>query len=246
MLNPADLTYISDRDSSPSKLVLRYSWYVDFAPSYVTSETGYVKGSSLSLSAQNYQPQFLSSSSALTLTVNSNGTGPLTPDAQQSSAVTGIWFENQLLGGIDAKGSKFTVQNASGQYLTPSSSGQPPYSYSSSPYDFSSTASNGMFRMWGLQDGTYTVTQVTLPQGAFGTKPSFEITLNYASGKPASISDPNPASLVDPTTFMVFNQDTPAQLPITGGKLRVVLLFILPVLLAVAGYASYRIYKLRS
>ena len=246
LLTPADLTYISDRDSSPSKLVLRYSWYVDFAPSYVTSETGYVKGSSLSLSAQNYQPQFLSSSSALTLTVNSNGTGPLTPDARQSSAVTGIWFENQLLGGMDAKGSKFTVQNAAGQYLTPSSSGQPPYSYSSSPYDFSSTASNGMFRMWGLQDGTYTVTQVALPQGAFGTKPSFKITLNYASGKPASISDPNPASLVDPTTFMVFNQDTPAQLPITGGKLRVVLLFILPVLLAVAGYASYRIYKLRS
>ncbi|MBO7717847.1 MAG: hypothetical protein J6S17_03490 [Aeriscardovia sp.] len=247
LLTPADLTYISNHASTPSKLIIRYNWYVTSSPNYATSETGYVKGSSLSLSATNYQPQFVSSSSALTLTVSSNGTGPLTPNADQSSAVTGIWFDNQLLGGENAKGSEFTVQNASGLYLTPSSSGQPPYSFSSSPYEFSSTDGEGLFRMWGLADGTYTITQVALPQNAFGTKPSFKVSLNYASGKPESISDPDPASLVDANSFMVFNQGTPAHLPLTGGQLKAILFCaILPVVLALAGYASYKIYKLRS
>ena len=247
LLTPTDLTYISNHASNPSKLIIRYNWYVTSSPNYATSETGYVKGSSLSLSAVNDQPQFLSSSSALTLTVNSNGTGPLTPNADQSSAVTGIWFDNQLLGGENAKGSEFTVQNASGLYLTPSSSGQPPYSFSSSPYAFSSTDGEGVFRMWGLADGTYTITQVALPQNAFGTKPSFKVSLNYASGKPESISDPDPASLVDANSFMFFNQGTPAHLPLTGGQLKAILFCsILPVLLALASYASYKIYKLRS
>lgn len=242
-LNAADINYLKDHASSTSNLEVSFDWSISSAPSYATVETGYLPLSSLNSSET---PSFTSLSAAKSLSIYTNGLSSDSPSPEQSSASTGIWFQNEYLQGGDAKGAKFSVQNSQGLYLTPSSSGNPPYSYSSTPYAFSSTNGNGLFRIWGLQDGTYTVTQVALPQGAFGTKPSFKITLNYASGKPASISDPNPASLVDPTTFMVFNQDTPAKLPITGGKLRVALLFILPVLLAMAGYASYRIYKLRS
>ena len=242
-LDAADINYLKDHASSTSNLEVSFDWSISSAPSYATVETGYLPLSSLNSSET---PSFTSLSAAKSLSIYTNGLSSDSPSPEQSSASTGIWFQNEYLQGGDAKGAKFSVQNSQGLYLTPSSSGNPPYSYSSTPYAFSSTNGNGLFRIWGLQDGTYTVTQVALPQGAFGTKPSFKITLNYDSGKPASISDPNPASLVDPTTFMVFNQDTPAKLPITGGKLRVVLLFILPVLLAMAGYASYRIYKLRS
>ena len=185
----------------------------------------------------------------MTLTIDSNGTGPLTPTAKQSSAVTGIWFQNDYMQGAEAKGSEFTVQNSQGQYLTASSDGNPPYSYSSTPYDFSSTNGNGLFRMWGLADGTYTVTEAKLPDGSLGTKPSFKVTLTYASGKPSVISDADPSSLVDASTFTVFNQQeaADAQLPLTGGKLRVVFLCVtLPVLLFLAGFAFFKIYKLRA
>ena len=247
LLTPQDLTAIANRASNPSKLLITYNWYVTSAPSKATSEAGYVKGTSLSLSAPNWEPQFISSSAALTFTVDSNGTGPLTPNAKQSSALTGIWFQNQLLSGGEAKGAEFSVQNAEGQYLTSSSKGQPPYSYSSTPYYFSSTDGDGLFRIWGLADGTYTVTETKLPEGAAGEMPSFKVTLNYSSGRPSAISDPNPSSLVDGTTFMVFNQENPSNLPLTGGKLKIAFLCVLlPVLLALAGFASYRIYKLRS
>ena len=247
LLTPQDLTYIADHASNPSKLLITYDWYVTSAPSHATSEIGYVKGSSLSLSAPNYAPDFTTSSPSLTLTVNSNGTGALTPNATQSSAVTGIWFQNDYMQGGEAKGAEFSVQNSQGQYLTPSTDGNPPYSYSSSPYSFSSTNGGGLFRIWGLADGTYTVSETKLPEGASGSMPSFKVTLNYASGKPSSISDADPSSLVDGSTFIVFNQENPSQLPYTGGKLKIAFLCVLlPVLLALAGYASYRIYKLRS
>ncbi|MBQ1427834.1 MAG: hypothetical protein IIZ04_03120, partial [Aeriscardovia sp.] len=166
----------------------------------------------------------------------------------QSSALTGIWFQNEYLQGGEAKGAKFSVQNSEGLYLTPSSSGNPPYSYSSTPYAFSSTNGNGLFRIWGLQDGTYTVSETKLPEGADGSMPSFKVSLNYASGKPSTISDPNPSSLINESGFMVFNrEEKTSQLPMTGGRLKIaVLCVVLPVLLAMAGYASYRIYKLRS
>ncbi|MBQ1374482.1 MAG: hypothetical protein IIY80_03495, partial [Aeriscardovia sp.] len=248
LLTPQDLTYIADHASNPSKLLITYDWYVTSAPSHATSEIGYVKGSSLSLSSPNYAPDFTTSSSSLTLTVNSNGTGALTPNATQSSAVTGIWFQNDYLQGGETKGAEFSVQNSQGQYLTPSTDGNPPYSYSFSPYSFSSTNGGGLFRIWGLADGTYTVSETKLPEGASGSMPSFKVTLNYASGKPSSISDADPSSLVDGSTFMVFNQETPPpQLPYTGGKLKIAFLCaLLLVLLALAGFASYRIYKLRS
>lgn len=249
LLTPQDLTYIADHDSDPSTLTITYDWYVTSAPSKAVSEIGYIKGATLPSSSQ--EPQFTSSSPALTLTVNSNGTGPLTPTAQDSSALTGIWFQNQLLNGQDAKGAKFTVQNSEGQYLTPSSSSgtNPSYSYSSSPYEFSSDNGDGLFRIWGLADGTYTVKEVKLPQGAVGAMPSFKVTLDYASGKPSSISDSDPASLTNEGSFIIFNQVSQEEtsLPITGGKLRIILfLAVLFVLLSLAGYAAYRIYKLRS
>ncbi|MBR6440137.1 MAG: hypothetical protein IKS61_02390, partial [Aeriscardovia sp.] len=229
MFTPSDIVYIQEHAHDPSELTINYDWYVTSAPSYVTSEIGFVQGSSLNLSAPTYAPTFISSSAALNLTVNSNGTEPLAPNAQQSSALTGIWFQNQLLSGPDAKGAEFTVQNDTkgsqyyGEYLTPSSDGNPPYSYSSAAYDFKSTNGNGLFRMWGLANGTYKVTETKLPEGASGELPTFEVTLNWASDKPSSISASDPSSaLVDGAADIVYNQvegtaSTTGGLPDTGG-----------------------------
>ena len=243
-LNAEDIDYIKNHSSSASSLTASFNWSLSSAPSYATVETGYLPSSSLDASLT---PSFISLSAAKSLSVYTNGISSLTPNAKQSSALTGIWFQNDYMQGGEAKGAEFSVQNSQGQYLTPSSDGNPPYSYSSSPYSFSSTNGGGLFRMWGLADGTYTVTETKLPEGAAGEMPSFKVTLNYASGKPSAISDPNPSSLVDGSTFMVFNQDNPSQLPYTGGKLKIALLYaFLPVLLALAGFVSYRIYKLKS
>ena len=219
---------------------------VTSAPSRDLTEIGFIQGSLLSLSAPSYAPEFISSAPSLTFTVNSNGTGPLTPNAAQSSALTGIWFQNDYLQGAEAKGSEFTVQNSQGQYLTPSSGGNPPYAFSSTPYDFKSSNGDGLFRIWGLADGTYTVTQTKLPEGAYGTPLSFKVTLNWASGKPSVISDGSPSGLIDQTTFTVFNQQekSPGQLPLTGGRLSETLIcFFVPLFLVIVAFAAYRTYR---
>ncbi|MBR6439856.1 MAG: hypothetical protein IKS61_00840 [Aeriscardovia sp.] len=258
MFTPSDISYIKENAHDPSKLTITYDWYVTSAPSRDTSEIGFVQGSSLNLSAPTYAPTFISSSAAINLAVNSNGTGPLTPNAKQSSALTGIWFQNQLLSGADAKGAEFTVQNDTkgsryyGEYLTPSSDGKPPYSYSSSPYGFKSTNGDGLFRMWGLADGTYKVAETKLPKGASGALPTFEVALDWAKNKPSSISAPNSSSaLVDGTADIIYNQVEGAasgtgSLPYTGGHdniAKILFSIALSLLLAGAGYASYKIYK---
>ncbi|MBO7671164.1 MAG: hypothetical protein J6S25_00190, partial [Aeriscardovia sp.] len=244
-LNAADINYLKDHASSTSNLQVSFDWSISSAPSYATVETGYLPLSSLNSSET---PSFTSLSAAKSLSIYTNGLSSDSPSTDQSSALTGIWFQNEYLQGGEAKGAKFSVQNSQGLYLTPSSSGNPPYSYSSTPYAFSSTNGDGLFRIWGLQDGTYTVSETKLPEGAEGSMPSFKVSLNYASGKPSTISDPNPSSLINESGFMVFNkEEETSQLPMTGGRLKIaVLCVVLPVLLAMAGYASYRIYKLRS
>lgn len=244
-LDAADINYLKDHASSASNLEVSFNWTISSAPSYATVETGYLPLSSLNSSKT---PSFTSLSAAKSLSIYTNGLSSNSPSPDQSSALTGIWFQNEYLQGGDAKGAKFSVQNPQGLYLTPSSSGNPPYSYSSTPYAFSSANGNGLFRIWGLQDGTYTVSETKLPEGADGSMPSFKVSLNYASGKPSAISDPNPPSLINESGFIVFNkQEGTSGLPMTGGRLKIALLCVaLPALLALAGYASYRIYKLRS
>ena len=244
-LNAEDINYIKNHSSSASALTASFNWSLSSAPSYATVETGYLPSSSLGASLA---PSFISLSAAKSLSVYTNGVSSLAPNANQSSALTGIWFQNEYLQGGDAKGAKFSVQNSEGLYLTASSSQNPPYSYSSAPYYFSSVNGDGLFRIWGLADGTYTVTETQLPEGAAGEMPSFKVTLNYSSGRPSAIFDPNPSSLVNKSGFIVFNgEGTASQLPLTGGKLKIAFLcVIVPVLLALAGFASYRIYKLKS
>lgn len=244
-LDAADINYLKDHASSTSNLEVSLDWSISSAPSYATVETGYLPLSSLNSSET---PSFTSLSAAKSLSIYTNGLSSDSPSPEQSSALTGIWFQNEYLRGGDAKGAKFSVQNSQGLYLTPSSSGNPPSSYSSTPYAFSSANGNGLFRIWGLQDGTYTVSETKLPEGADGSMPSFKVSLNYASGKPSTISDPNPSSLINESGFLVFNkQEGTSGLPMTGGRLKIAFLCVaLPALLAMAGYASYRIYKLGS
>ena len=256
LLTPSDIDYIQKHASDPSKLVITFNgWKVTSAPSRDTSEIGFIQGSSLSVSAPAYAPDFISSSAPVDLTVNSNGTGPLTPNAKQSSALTGIWFQNQLLSGKNAKGAEFTVQNDTagsqyyGDYLAPSSDRNPPYSYSSTPYDFKSANGDGLFRMWGLADGTYTVREVKLPEGSNGPMPSFKVDLNWASEKPSQISGADPSGLVEGQRFIVLNGQINEEqsLPFTGGKgaSEILSSVLIVVLCMVATFAAYKIYRLR-
>ncbi|MBQ1348041.1 MAG: hypothetical protein IIY58_01610, partial [Aeriscardovia sp.] len=175
-LDAADINYLKDHASSTSNLQVSFDWSISSAPSYATVETGYLPLSSLNSSET---PSFTSLSAARSLSIYTNGLSSDAPSPDQSSALTGIWFQNEYLQGGEAKGAKFSVQNSQGLYLTPSSSGHPPYSYSSTPYAFSSTNGDGLFRIWGLQDGTYTVSETKVPEGADGSMPSFKVSLNY-------------------------------------------------------------------
>ena len=118
-LNAEDINYIKNHSSSASGLTASFNWSLSSAPSYATVETGYLPSSSLGASLA---PSFISLSAAKSLSVYTNGVSSLTPNANQSSALTGIWFQNEYLRGGDAKGTKFSVQNSEDLYLTASSS----------------------------------------------------------------------------------------------------------------------------
>ena len=103
-----------------------------------------------------------------------------------------------------------------------------------------------MFKIWGLADGTYTVTQTKLPNYGTAPKTSFTVTLDYFSQKPSLISSPSPASLIDESAFIIYNRGG-GDLPYTGGNSRIVFLCaLLPVILSLAAFVSYKIYKSRS
>ena len=90
----------------------------------------------------------------------------LTPAEDSSS--TGLWFKSLNADGTASSGSKFLVQNSSGQYLIEdlSSGSFEGWSWSSSPQDateFSQRNANALFSFGGLADGTYTLTQIAWP-----------------------------------------------------------------------------------
>ena len=136
------------------------------------------------------------------------------------SSETGIWFKSLWYKtSTPAPGSKYTVQNASGKYLTPQESKGTfeGWSWSSVPYDFTERSSSALFSMGGLKDGSYTLTQVDPAKGAASSALSFTSTLSYSS--PQSLKAiKDPLNLLNSSENTVWAIVIPSSLPFTGGK----------------------------
>ena len=96
------------------------------------------------------------------------------------SSSTGLWFINGLEDACGADATQFTVQNSSGQYLSPVEDGGTfeGWQFSSSPYDFKGSDFDKLpyyylFTFGGLQDGTYTIKSVEHPDISFTSSLSY-------------------------------------------------------------------------
>ena len=145
---------------------------------------------------------------------------PSSLSPSQDSSETGIWFKSLWYNtSTPAPGSKYTVQNASGKYLTPMESNGTfeGWSWSSTPYDFTERNSSALFSMGGLKDGAYTLTQVDPAKGAASSSLSFTSTLSYSS--PQSLKAiKDPLNLLNSSENTVWAIVIPSSLPFTGGK----------------------------
>ena len=175
----------------------------------------------------NYSSSKIYSNLPLTPEVSTNGpaddSAPSSPSPSEDSSSTGLWFKTLWKnGGAPATGAKFSVQNSSGQYLIPVEDNGTfeGWEYSSSPYDFEEQNKDALFSMGGLQNGTYTVTQIAPPAGALPSDAplSFSSTLSFSS--PESIETvKDPQNLLDSSLDTVYYGSIPTpHLPITGGK----------------------------
>ena len=145
---------------------------------------------------------------------------PRVPSPSLNSSNTGIWFKSLWYNtSTPAPGSKYTVQNASGQYLTPVESNGTfeGWSWTSAPYDFTEQNSSAVFSFGGLSDGTYTLTQVDPATGATASSLSFTSVLSYSS--PQSLKAVKDSlNLLDSSKDTVWAIAVPSSLPFTGGK----------------------------
>ncbi|MBQ1373860.1 MAG: hypothetical protein IIY80_00210, partial [Aeriscardovia sp.] len=130
------------------------------------------------------------------------------------SSQTGLWFKSLNADGTPASGSKFMVQNSSGEYLEKdvSSSGTfTGWSWTSAPgtsTEFAQRNTDAIFSFGGLANGTYTLTEAAWPESlssssspapsAFpypGKGESFKVTLSYSSPETMT-TQTDPAGLV--------------------------------------------------
>ena len=151
---------------------------------------------------------------------------PSSLSPSQNSSQTGIWFKSLWYNTTTpAPGSKYTVQNSSGEYLTPvtNSSGTfTGWSYSKTPYDFTERNASAVFSFGGLQDGSYTLTQLNPAKGATSSSLSFTSTLSYSS--PQSLKAVKDSlNLLDSSKDTVWAIVVPSSLPFTGGKMALVI-----------------------
>ena len=163
----------------------------------------------------------------LTPEVSTNGpaddSAPSSPFPSEDSSSTGLWFKTLWKnGGTPATGAKFSVQNSSGQYLTPVEDNGTfeGWEYSSSPYDFEEQNKDALFSMGGLQNGTYTVTQIAPPAGALPSDAPLSFSSALSSSSPEAIEAvKDPQNLLDSSLDTVYYSSIPTpHLPITGGK----------------------------
>ena len=106
------------------------------------------------------------------------------------SSQTGLWFVDEVTDQSLGPGEdEYTVQNPSGEYLTPVESDGTfeGWEWSSSPYDFTQKLQPGcngpvLFSFGGLQDGTYTIKSVEYPSVSFTGSLSYSSPENLQGG----------------------------------------------------------------
>ena len=171
---------------------------------------------------------------------------PSSLSPSENSSKTGIWFKSLWYGtSTPATGSKYTVQNSSGKYLTPVESDGTfeGWSWSTSPYDFSEQNSSAVFSFGGLSDGAYTLTQVDPAKGATPSSLTFTSTLSYPS--PQSLKAVKDSlNLLDSSKDTVWAMVVPSSLPFTGGKM-ILLVSLSAVVLFGAGAIFFILRKRR-
>lgn len=164
----------------------------------------------------------------------------------ENSSETGIWFKSLWYNtSTPAPGSKYTVKNASGEYLTPQESNGAfsGWSWQSSPYEFTEKNDSAVFSFGGLADGEYTLTQVSPATGATASTLTFTSTLSYSS--PESLKAVKDSlNLLDSSKDTVWAIVVPSSLPLTGGKM-VLLVSLSAVTLFGAGAAFFILRKRR-
>ena len=173
---------------------------------------------------------------------------PSSLSPSENSSQTGIWFKSLWLGTTTpATGAKFTVQNSSGEYLTPitnSSGSFEGWSYSKTAYDFEEQNSSAVFSFGGLANGTYTVGEVSAATGAAPSSLSFTSTLSYSSPQIlTSLSDP--MDLLSPKDAVVYNVAISSHLPFTGGNRILILSIAAPLLLLAGAITLFLIKKVK-
>ena len=171
---------------------------------------------------------------------------PSSLSPSENSSNTGIWFKSLWYGtSTPAPGSKYTVENASGKYLTPVESDGTfeGWSWSTSPYDFTEQNSSAVFSFGGLADGTYTLTQVDPAKGATASTLSFTSSLSYPS--PQNLKAVKDSlNLLDSSKGTVWAIAVPSSLPFTGGKM-ILLVSLSAVVLFGAGALFFVLRKRR-
>ena len=186
------------------------------------------------------------SSSPLFTNGPANNSIPSSLSPSQNSSSTGLWFKSLWFDtSTPATGATYTLQNSSKEYLAPVEENGifEGWKWQKSPYDFSERNDGAVFSFGGLQNGTYTLTQVSSPTKATPSSLVFTSAIDYSS--PQALS-----ALKDPLSLLVPSKDTvwavvvPSHLPFTGGKW-ILSLSLSSVLLIGAGAVLFLVIKKR-
>lgn len=154
-------------------------------------------------------------------------------------------FTKQYADGTPAPNAQFVIQNEDGKYLAYANGEWSVVDDSETPVTDALTdqrvtkftPTDGKVAVHGLENGTYTVTEVKVADGAQNFKPSFTVTLKYGSN--AQFADVNDAwNLFDPATATVTNVKSVTELPLTGAA-GTALFTVLGLLIAGAGALVY-------
>lgn len=152
----------------------------------------------------------------------------------------GFEFTKVDSAGTALDGAQFTVQNASGAYLTPTDDHAQTGDWTFADVEYKFSGADGVFSFQGLPAGTYTVAETDVPDGYMqSVKATFDVTI--AADGAVSVKESGLLGLVsvgETGAVTVLNVTSVTQLPATGAA-GIALFVALGLLIAGAGVATY-------
>lgn len=152
----------------------------------------------------------------------------------------GFEFTKVDSAGTALDGAQFTVQNASGAYLTPTDDHAQTGAWTFADAEYKFSGADGVFSFQGLPAGTYTVAETDVPDGYMqSVKATFDVTI--AADGAVSVKESGLLGLVsvgETGAVTVLNVTSVTQLPATGAA-GIALFVALGLLIAGAGVATY-------